>query len=116
LEHATQHVDAMSSDPTVKEEAAGNRKILSQLSEIVTNGAKHVEKLRRESEGNPQQPQMEGSADSDLKIQQRIAENQLKLEHMREVANLKNQLRVEESLQKRALRDAETADKLAARV
>jgi hypothetical protein len=116
LEHATQHVEAMSTDPTVKEEAASNRKVLSQLSEVVTNGAKHVEKLRREGEGEPQGQQLGGSEDQDLKLQQRIAENQLKLQFMREQADLKMQLREKESMQKRALKDAETAQKLAFRV
>lgn len=113
LEHATQHVEAMSTDPTVKEEAASNRKVLSQLSEVVTNGAKHVEKLRREGEGEAQGQQIGGSEDQDLKLQQRIAENQLKLQFMREQADLKMQLREKESMQKRALKDAETAQKLA---
>jgi hypothetical protein len=103
----------MSTDPTVKEEAASNRKVLSQLREVVTNGAKHVEKLRREGEGEAQGQQIGGSEDQDLKLQQRIAENQLKLQFMREQADLKMQLREKESMQKRALKDAETAQKLA---
>jgi hypothetical protein len=116
MEHTTQHVEAMSADPTVKEESAANRKMLSQLNEIVTNGAKHVEKLRREAGGTPEGAAMQGSADQDLKIQHRIEENQLKLQFMREQADLKMQLREKESLQKRALKDAETAQKLASRV
>lgn len=113
LEHTTQHVEAMYGDPTVQEEAASNRKILSQLSEVVTNGAKHVEKLRREGVGVAEGPQTAGESDEDLKLQHRIDENQLKLQFMREQADLKMQLREKESLQKRALKDAETARKLA---
>lgn len=116
LEHATAHVEAQSVDPTVREEAAANRKILSQLTEIVTNGAKHVEKLRRESAENPGQPQPAGSAEQDAKIMAELEKSRLKQQLMREEAATKREIRMADAAQERALRDADMAQKLAAGV
>lgn len=122
LEHTTAHVEEMGADPTVQEEAAANRKILSQLTEVVTNSQKHVEKLRREearqmeqSGGQPPEGgQLPGNEDMDVKLRNRLAEHQVKLDMLRQSAELKMQIRLAESQQKMALEDAKTARRLAA--
>jgi hypothetical protein len=114
LDHTSAHVEAQSADPTVKEEAAANRRILSQLSEIVTNGAKHVEKLQREAGANQSQPSATSGPDS--KTLAEIERGQVKIELMKQEAQAKREIRVADAAQERALKDAEYAQKLASRV
>lgn len=123
LEHTTKHVEEMSGDPVVRDEAAANRKILSQITEVITNGAKHVEKLRRQqAEQGPQQPgeaqpsAVAGDADMDVRLRQRLAEHQVKLDMLKQQSELKMNLRMMEAKQKMALKDSENAAKLSYQV
>ena len=122
LEHATGHVELMGADPMLQEEAAANRQTLQQITETVTNGQKHIEKLRRqearqmEQEGGQPAPQgqMPNNAEFDVKLRNRLAEHAAKLQMMKEQSDLKLSLAVQDAQQKLALRDAETARKLSA--
>ena len=120
LEHATAHVEALNSNPILVEEAAGYRKALQQISEIATNGQRHVEKLRRQQAQQvqngqaPEGGEIPGSADLDVKLRNRLAEHNVKMQVIRESAQLKMQLRLQEAQQKLALRDADVAAKIRA--
>jgi len=117
MEHSTQHVEIMSSDPMLQEESAANRQALQQVTEVITNGARHVEKLQRQqAEQAQRQPGQAGpppgDADMGVKLQQRLAEHQVKMQMLQQQAQLKLSLRMQEAQQKLAIRDAEAAQKL----
>lgn len=122
LEHATAHVEAMGNDTMLAEEAAQNRKILSQINGTLVNAQRHVDKVRRQQEAQSGQqpqpgqpdPQEQQMRDFDVKLQSRLAEHAAKLQMLKEMGNLKLQLHLQEGQQKLALKDAETAQKLAA--
>jgi hypothetical protein len=112
--HTTQHVEYVSMDTTIPEEGASLRKALQQFGEIVNNGVKHVQRLRRQAEEQgaqpeaaaPPQPQQD---DFTVKLQQKLQEHQVKLQMMQEAHQTRLNLRVAEVRQKLALRDAEVA-------
>ena len=120
LEHTTAHVEALNDNPILVQEAAGFRKSLQQIGEIATNGQRHVEKLRRqqaqqtEAGQAPEGGQLPGSADLDVKLRNRLAEHNVKMQTIREAADLKMQLALQAAQQKLALRDAEVATKIRA--
>jgi hypothetical protein len=114
LDHATLHVEAQSNDPTVTEEAAANRKVLSQLTEIVTNGAKHVQKLQQQAptQGGPDL----GAEAEQSALAAKIEESRVKQQLMMEEAATKREIRIADATQERAFRDAEKAQEIASRV
>jgi hypothetical protein len=112
LDHASAHVEAQSADPTVREEAAGNRQTLSQLSEIVVNGQKAVEKMQREAAASPQTQEAGGP---DPKTTTEIEKSRVKIDLMQQEALAKREIRVADAAQERSLKDAEYAQKLASR-
>lgn len=113
LEHATLHIEAQSADPTVTEEAAANRKILSQLTEVVTNGAKHVQKLNEQSANVASEP---GNSDQQSALASKIEESRVKQRLMMEEADTKRQIRMADAAQERAFKDADKAQEIASGV
>jgi hypothetical protein len=124
-EHALGHVQEQSADPSVQAEAAANRQALQAGDEVITNGLRHREKLRRQEaqqqpqEGDPNQPTvgpnsqgLPGNVDMDARLRMRLAENQAKLQMLRDQAELKMSLAVQQAQQKMALNDAAMAHKL----
>ena len=124
MEHATQHVEAMGNDTMLAEEAAQNRKILSQINGTLVNAQRHIDKLRRQEarqmEKQGAQPQgaavdgpLPNNAEFDVKLQNRLAEHAAKLQMLKEQNELKLQLRLQEGQMKLALMDAERAKRIA---
>ncbi len=111
--HTAQHVEILSTDTTVQQEAALLRQSLQQFGEIVNNSVKHAQRLMRE-----QGPPSEGPAgptkedEFAIRLQQKVQEHQVKLQMMQEASSVKMSVLVAEKQQQMALRDAEAAARI----
>jgi len=119
--HVAQHVEKLSQDPAMRQEAAFYRKTLQNADEILHNGTLKVQKLMAQQQQSAMMGQMQGE---DLaqgpqidpatlaKIEAQRAERQAKLEMDVQIHQQKMVMRQQEASQKLAIRDAEAASKI----
>ena len=122
--HATQHLEMVQADVVAEEIVAAYRNRLKGFNEILTNGTRRIEKLRREQEkaaAEAQQqeaeaPQQPGNSVQNPQLtpemQEKLVEHRLKLQMMSEENELKLAQKQAEFAQKLRLRDAEKAVEL----
>lgn len=110
--HTFQHVEIISNDPTVREQAAMFRQSLQQAGEIISNGMKRLAKLQREGGGEPPEGAEQGPSEAELKMQERLTEHQLKLKMLDEEHQLRMQIRMQDAALERSLKDADKASEL----
>jgi hypothetical protein len=110
-EHALAHLEFVQGDVTMQEQVATYRQSLQQAGEIIHNGMKRLAKMQREQQaaGGEGEQAPAGPADSDLKMQQRLEEHQMKLRMMEEAHVLKQNIKIQDAALKRSLRDADKA-------
>jgi hypothetical protein len=105
--HTTQHVEYLSNDPAIAEEAAGFRQALQQIGEVVSNGIQKANRLAEEQQGQQgeqaQGDTMLGEVEiSREKLRQSQEAHELKMAQLQETARVKN-----------AIADAQAAAKIA---
>jgi hypothetical protein len=127
--HATDTLEATSVHPSRMAEFKSYRQQLQQVGEIIENGMRHINKLRKNGElpgedgasgavpagggpGGPQDPASAAQMDNDLKMSRMLAEGQAKLAMMVETSKAKMDTMRAESMARISALDAETAAKI----
>jgi hypothetical protein len=111
VQHQEQHLQLVQVDRTVEQEVAQYRAELQRSGEFVYNG---MERLKKAQQAAAQQAPQGGQA-VDPKLQQMMAEHQMKLQMRQEEFALAQQMKMEETKQKLAIEDAKAAQVIAAR-
>jgi hypothetical protein len=111
VQHQEQHLQLVQVDRTVEQEVAQYRAELQRSGEFVYNG---MERLKKAQQATAQQAPQGGQA-VDPKLQQMMAEHQMKLQMRQEEFALAQQMKMEETKQKLAIEDAKAAQVIAAR-
>lgn len=109
-EHTLKHVEALSADPASQQDAAYLRKALQNAGEIIINGMRRLEAMRRqqaEEGGDPQAGEAETAHQAALR--RKMEEHQVKLELMASEAELKRSIKIQEAETARAILDAKAA-------
>jgi len=123
--HSTQHLEMVQSDIVAEEVVSAYRNRLKSFNEILTNGTRRIEKLRREQEKADAEAQQQQEADSAQEggnsvqnpqltpeMQEKLVEHRLKLQMMSEENELKLAQKQAEFAQKMRLNDAQKAIEL----
>ena len=108
FDHTAEHVEFISGDPAVEEEAAALRELMQQLGEIVVNGLKEADKLAEEEgggEGEEEGPTQEQS--------QKSEDHRQKMQQSQDVHEQRMEQTAESAAQKNAIEDAKTASQIA---
>ncbi len=110
-DHCVNHLEPIQADPMIQEKTALYRQALQQAGEVIGNVQRHVEKLQRKAE---EEQAAEGQQGGGLTPEQLVTlqENNVKLQIMRDAAELKAAIKWQEFAQKKALQDAAMAVKL----
>lgn len=98
--HAAEHVDLVSGDPAVQEEAAAMRDIMQKIGEIVVNGLKEADKLAEEAaaagEGGEEGPTPEQIREAEKhrqSMQQAQEKHEMEMAQRAEKAELENAIK-----------------------
>lgn len=108
-EHSTQHIEFASGDPTSEEDLAMYRQALQQTGEIIINGARRLEKLRREGEAQAAQGEQGGAAEMNDSMERNAIELNMKLQTIQETAAIKNQIAIQKAQTDISIADAKAA-------
>ena len=121
-QHFSQHVERLSSDPTMREQSAMFRKELQNADEILHNGTLKVQKLMGEQQQAQQEQAMLGQGQEQqqpqidavalAKIEAQRAEREAKLQMDMIEHNQRMVMKQQDASQKLAIRDAEAASKI----
>ncbi len=122
-EHATAHVEKLSTDPQMQNQAAAMRQQLQQADEIIHNGMMHLQKMQRMMakeqgvngngaapvgpDGQPQQDPKQLQMMS--KIRAELAYREAKIQSMNEQSKARIQIEQQKAAQKMAIEDAKAA-------
>lgn len=109
-EHTMAHLEYVQGDVAMREQVATYRQSLQQAGEIIANGMKRLAKMQREGQqAGGEAPEAQGPSDSEVKMQAKLQEHQLKLQMMSEAFELKQNLKIQEATLARSLKDADKA-------
>ena len=110
--HSSAHLEQLASDPTRKQEVGAAREILNQMREAVENiGKPLAAQARRAAEAQASAQQQQGGGidpKTAMALQRSQVEAQIKMQN----AKLDQQLKIADTQQKMAIRDAEAAQKI----
>lgn len=116
-QHVSKHVEVLSQDPLMKNQAAGMRQILQQADEVLHNGILKVQKAMQNAQQeamingeHQQEPQVDPVQLAKMEGERQV--RQAKLQWMKETHEQDMDIRRQESAQKMYLKDAETASKI----
>ena len=108
--HAAEHVDLVSGDPAVEEEAASLRQMMQQVGEVVVNGLKEADKLAEQAAAEGQEGGGEGPTPEQIKEAEM---HRQKMQHSDEAHQQAIQQKAEKAAQDRSLADLNAAAKFA---
>ena len=111
-DHCVQHLENIQMDTTIQEKTALYRQALQQAGEVIGNTQRRAEKLNREAEEAQAEEGQQQQSGLTPEQESKLQENNLKLMIMREQADTKAAIRLQEFYQKKALRDADAAAKM----
>ena len=108
--HAAEHVDYVSGDPEVQEEAAMMREVMQQVGEVISNGMKEAEKMAQEAAESGEGEGQEGPDPEQIREFER---HRQKMEQAQEAFNLKMDQEVRAADVNIAIKDATAAAEIA---
>lgn len=111
--HSMQHLEMIQVDPTTEMVTAKYAKELKVFGEVINNGLKHIEALRKQQEAQQEQEGQEGQQPG--LAPEAVAEfqkHQLMLKMMEETHQMKLALKMQEAQLDRSLADAKAAGEL----
>lgn len=112
--HCTVHLQQVEGDQLIQEEFGMWNQRLQQLSEIIYNGVKHIQKLQKQDQEQQQQsPEAAPTQGEDVKFAQElersVLEHRVKLQQSMDEHQMKLNMAASKAAQDRALADAKAA-------